>query len=431
MPGWTNFQPDDFKDKDSALLSMDVRKRKTPDSGTHDTHKRFRLPEECESVDDLVETLRQPEDANYSVSNTNTTLRLSEQGWKDKNLRLQAEVNLLKGLIDLKDKQLQEWAVRSKIDQDKWREEGCRLAEENSALRNEVCTLKEDVLCLNHEADGLKRANDGIQAVTSDESSNVRHLEEENRTLHAENNDLRSEFRLCLEGNHALSEDVTRLHTVITSKDETINALEKRGKEWESWQFGFQRDVDRLRRASEGNIGRLMDENRRPHEVGASEVRQTTNSAPDSNVLKTLQNSFAILNPILHDQTDRNEATGSNIATIAFSLVEPPSPLSDISAEEWSDPIVGAEDASMISNPNGLNYEFGDSPVMTPGHDVGNTSGTPLKRKRGRPKGSKNKNPTLASIRAALNSGIPKRKRGRPPKEKQPPALGPDEDTGE
>src|ERR1700734_2910406 len=114
---------------------------------------------ECESVDDLVETLRQPEDANYSVSNTNTTLRLSEQGWKDKNLRLQAEVNLLKGLIDLKDKQLQEWAVRSKIDQDKWREEGCRLAEENSALRNEVGTLKEDVLCLNHEADELKRAN--------------------------------------------------------------------------------------------------------------------------------------------------------------------------------------------------------------------------------------------------------------------------------
>jgi hypothetical protein len=49
MPGWKNFQPDDFQDKDSAPgpspLSMDVRKRKTPDSGTHDTHKRFRLPD--------------------------------------------------------------------------------------------------------------------------------------------------------------------------------------------------------------------------------------------------------------------------------------------------------------------------------------------------------------------------------------------------
>lgn len=46
------------------------------------------------------------------------------------------------------------------------------------------------------------------------------------------------------------------------------------------------------------------------------------------------------------------------------------------------------------------------------------TDGVPLKRKRGRPIGSKNKNPSAAAIRAFLNSGIdvPKRKRGRPPK---------------
>jgi hypothetical protein len=118
------------------------------------------LPE-CEAADNLPETHRQPEHVNYSVSNTNKTLPLSEQGWKDENVRLQAEVNFHKELIQLKDEQLQEWAVRSKDDQFKWREEGFRLAEENSSLRNEVCMLKKDVLCLKHEADGLKRANDG------------------------------------------------------------------------------------------------------------------------------------------------------------------------------------------------------------------------------------------------------------------------------
>jgi hypothetical protein len=120
------------------------------------------LPE-CGSAEsnNLVETLRPPEHANYSVSNTNKTLRLSEQGWRDEKVRLQAEVHLLKELIELKDGQIQEWAVRSKGDQVKWLEEGCRLAEENSALRNEVCTLKKDVLCLEHKADELQRANDG------------------------------------------------------------------------------------------------------------------------------------------------------------------------------------------------------------------------------------------------------------------------------
>lgn len=45
MLSWKNFQPDDFKDKDSVPLSRDDRKRKTPDSGIHDTHKKFKLPE--------------------------------------------------------------------------------------------------------------------------------------------------------------------------------------------------------------------------------------------------------------------------------------------------------------------------------------------------------------------------------------------------
>jgi len=116
---------------------------------------------ECESADNLDETLRLPEHANYSVSNTNKTLRPSGRGWGDENVRLQAEVNLLKELIELKDEQIQEWAVRSNVDQFKWREEGCRLTEENFALRNEVCTLKKNALSLEHEVDGLKRANDG------------------------------------------------------------------------------------------------------------------------------------------------------------------------------------------------------------------------------------------------------------------------------
>jgi hypothetical protein len=97
-----------------------------------------------------------------------------------------------------------------------------------------------------------------------------------------------------LEASHALSEDVTRLQTLVTSKDEIINAWEKRGEEWESWKTGFQRDVDMLRQAKD-NVRRLMDEERRSHEIGASEARQTINSATDNNVLKTPQNSFGEL----------------------------------------------------------------------------------------------------------------------------------------
>jgi hypothetical protein len=98
-----------------------------------------------------------------------------------------------------------------------------------------------------------------------------------------------------LEGNHALAEDVTRLHTVVTSKDEIIDAWEKRGEEWKSWKTGFQREVDMLQRTSKDNVRRLMDENQRPHEIGANEASQTTNSATDNNVLKTPQNSFGEL----------------------------------------------------------------------------------------------------------------------------------------
>jgi hypothetical protein len=75
-----------------------------------------------------------------------------------------------------------------------------------------------------------------------------------------------------------------------------------------------------------------------------------------------------ISNPILNDETDRKEAS-SKMVTTASDPVEPPSSLPDISAEEKSDRIVGAEDAVMISSPNALiNHEFGDSLVMTSSH---------------------------------------------------------------
>jgi hypothetical protein len=71
---------------------------------------------------------------------------------------------------------------------------------------------------------------------------------------------------------------------------------------------------------------------------------------------------------VLDDQTDRNETTGTNIASTDFDPVEPPSSLPGTSVEERTDLIVAAEGASMISSPNALNHEFSDSLVMTPGH---------------------------------------------------------------
>jgi len=53
------------------------------------------------------------------------------------------------------------------------------------------------------------------------------------------------------------------------------------------------------------------------------------------------------------------------------------------------------------------------------------TSGAPVKRGRGRPKGSKNKKgTTLAGDASAPDA--PKKKRGRPPKEKKPEEVGTD-----
>ncbi|KIM80745.1 hypothetical protein PILCRDRAFT_822010 [Piloderma croceum F 1598] len=56
---------------------------------------------------------------------------------------------------------------------------------------------------------------------------------------------------------------------------------------------------------------------------------------------------------------------------------------------------------------------------------AGETSGAPVKRGRGRPKGSKNKKgSTFAADVSATDA--PKKKRGRPPKEKKPEEVGTD-----
>jgi len=52
------------------------------------------------------------------------------------------------------------------------------------------------------------------------------------------------------------------------------------------------------------------------------------------------------------------------------------------------------------------------------------TSETPVKRGRGRPKGSKNKKGSALAGDAAADA--PKKKRGRPPKEKKPDEVGTD-----
>jgi len=108
---------------------------------------------------------------------------------------------------------------------------------------------------------------------------------EENRTLHTENNDLRTEFRLCLEGNHALAEDIAHLHAMITSKDKMITAWEKMGEEWKSQESDFQRDLDLLRRASEGNVHRVMDKKQRPLEIAASEATNTLSRELDDSLV--------------------------------------------------------------------------------------------------------------------------------------------------
>ena len=114
-----------------------------------------------DSVDNLAETLPQPELVNSSVSNTGKAPQSSDQRRGDETLQLQGQINLLKELVELKDGQIQEWAVRSKVEETKWREEGSRLVGENAALRNTASALNNDIIRLEHEVEGLKRANDG------------------------------------------------------------------------------------------------------------------------------------------------------------------------------------------------------------------------------------------------------------------------------
>ena len=129
--------------------------------------------------------------------------------------------------------------------------------------------------------------SEGIQAVTSDEISDIGRLKEENKILREENEDFQSKSRIFLQENHALSEDVTRLNIVVKSKNEIISAWEKMGEEWKMKKSGLERDADMLRRESEDRVRRLAEEKQRPHHVEADfasdrENLQTPNSGIES-----------------------------------------------------------------------------------------------------------------------------------------------------